>query len=51
MNIFQNILRLQSSMMEWVAKHFPWYIRLVAGKHAGEAFRRISEDAKRFREN
>jgi hypothetical protein len=38
-------------LAEWIAKRFPWYVRLVAGKRADEVFRRISEDAKRFHKN
>jgi hypothetical protein len=31
------------SVMRWIAKWCPWYIRLVAGPHADEVFRQIKD--------
>jgi hypothetical protein len=51
MSIYQNLYRWQALFAEWIARRFPWYVRLVAGKHADEVFQRIAENAKRFHEN
>jgi hypothetical protein len=42
--------RLQYLIMRWIAQWCPWYIRLVAGKHADEVFRRIKDAEDDYRE-
>ena len=36
MSVFQHLYRLQCLLAEWIANHFPWYVRFVAGKQFGQ---------------
>lgn len=51
MSVFQHLFRVHSLFAEWIAKRFPWYVRLVAGQSADEVFRQITRNAKRFQDN
>jgi hypothetical protein len=51
MSFLRHLSRLQCLFAEWLAKRFPWYIRLLAGQNADKVFRQISENAKRFHDN
>ena len=39
----QMMSRMQFLWLRWLARHCPWYIKLVAGKQADDIFRRIKE--------
>jgi hypothetical protein len=39
----QKMSRIQFLWLRWLARHWPWYIKLVAGKQADDIFRRIKE--------
>src|SRR5207244_13365346 len=47
----QKMSRMQFLWLRWLARHCPWYIRLVAGKHAGELCRQIKDAEEDFHEH
>jgi hypothetical protein len=47
----QRMSRMQFLLLRWLARHCPWYIKLVAGKQAVDIFRRIKDAEEDFREH
>jgi len=43
--------RLEFLWLRWLARHCPWYIKLVAGKQSDDIFRRIKEAEEDFHEH
>ncbi len=47
----QKMSRVQFLWLRWLTKRCPWYIKLVAGKQAGEVFRQVKDAEEEFRED